>query len=119
MALEKALYQGWQRIQETLVPNRQQRLPALLCKQYAEGMCDVAQLIQHAQRMHYPQFREQLLQLAREDAVQIQWLREQIFTLRGNLSTASCTPQIGKNSWECLRLALEEKNRSCATLLSA
>ena len=77
----------------------------------------MAQLTQYAQRMHYPQFREQLLQLAREDAGQIQWLREQIFTLREKLPTASCTPRRGKNSWECLRLALEEKDRSCATLL--
>jgi hypothetical protein len=117
MALKNALYQGWQRIREALVPDHQQRLLMLLRQQYAEEMCNVAQLKQHAQRMHYPQFRKRLLQLAREDQAQVRWLREKILGLGGDLPSVSCTPRTGKISWECLRLALEEKKRSCATLL--
>jgi hypothetical protein len=117
MALRKALYQGWQWIREALVPDHQQRLLMLLRRQYAEEMCNVAQLKQHAQRMHYPQFREKLLQIAHEDQTHVHWLREKILGLDGDLPIVSCTPRTGKSSWECLRLALEEKKRSCATLL--
>lgn len=117
MALKKALYQGWQRIREALVPDHHQQLLALLRQQYAEAICDVPQLKQHAQRMHYSHFRKRLLQMAREDQAQVHWLREKILSLGGDLPTVSCTARTGKNSWECLRLALEDKKRSCATLL--
>lgn len=117
MALGKALYQGWRRVLTALVPDHHQQLLALLRQQYAEETCDVAQLTQHAQRMHYPHFRKRLLQMAREDQARVHWLREKILSLGGDLPTGSCTTRTGKNSWECLRLALEEKKRSCATLL--
>jgi hypothetical protein len=117
MALRKALYQGWQWIREALIPDHQQRLLMLLRQQYTEEMRNVTQLTQYAQRMHYPQFREQLLQITRENQAQIHWLREKILGLGGDLLTVSCIPWTGKNSWECLRLALEEKKRSYATLL--
>jgi bacterioferritin (cytochrome b1) len=117
MALKKALYQGWQRIREALVPDHYQQLLALLRQQYAAEICDVAQLKQCAQQMHYPQFREKLLQIAHEDQTHVHWLQEKILGLDGDLPTVSCTPRIGKNSWECLRLALEDEKRSCATLL--
>jgi bacterioferritin (cytochrome b1) len=118
MALGKALYQSWQRIQEALIPDHHQQLLTLLRQQYGAEICGVAQLTLHAWRMHYPQFRERLLQLAHEDQAHVQWLREQILALGGDLPTVSCPPpRVGKNSWECLRLALEEKKRSCTTLL--
>src|SRR5688572_159770 len=117
MALKKALYQGWQRIREVLVPDHHQQLLALLRRQYAAEICDVAQLKQCAQQMHYPQFREKLLQIAHEDQTHVHWLQEKILGLDGDLPTVSCTPRIGKNSWECLRLALGDEKRSCATLL--
>jgi len=118
MSLGKALYQGWQRLLTALVPDHQQQLLDLLRRQYAEETCDVAQLIQHAQRMHYPQFRERLVQLACEDQAHVQWLREKILALGGDLPAVACPPpRIGKNSWEGLRLALEAEKRSRATLL--
>jgi bacterioferritin (cytochrome b1) len=117
MALKKALYQGWQRIREALVPDHRQRLLMLLHQQYAEEMCNVTQLKQHARRMHYSQFRERLLQIAREDQTHVHWLQGKILALGGDLPDVSCTYRTGKNSWECLRLALEDKKRTCTTLL--
>lgn len=117
MVLGKALHQGWQRLLTALVLDHHQQLLALLRQQYAEEICDVAQLKQHAQRMYYLQFRERLLQIARKDQVHVHWLQEKILALGGDLPTVSCTTRTGKNSWECLRLALAEKKRSCATLL--
>jgi len=117
MALRKALSKGWQRLLTALVPDHQRQLLELLRRQYAEEMCSVAQLIQHARRVHYPQFRERLLQIAREDQAHVHWLQEKILVLGGDIPAVSCTSRIGNNSWECLRLALEEKKRSCATLL--
>jgi hypothetical protein len=52
-----------------------------LRQQYTAEICDMAQLTQHAQRMHYPQFRERLLQIAREDHTHVHWLREKILVL--------------------------------------
>jgi hypothetical protein len=119
MALRKALSEGWHRFLTAFVPDHQQRLLVLLRQEYAEEMCNVEQLTQNAQRMHYPHFRERLLQLAREDQVHVQWLREHILAEVEDLPAVACPPpRQGKNSWECLRLALEEAKRSCATLLA-
>jgi bacterioferritin len=117
MSLKNALHQGWQRFLEALRPNDRRRLIELLSEEYCEEAQDVAQFTQHAQRMYYPQFRERLLRIASEEQAHVQWLREKILALGGQIPQFSFFPKAGKNSWECLLMDLEEEKRCCGDLL--
>ena len=117
MSLTSTLFTGWHRVLATFHPDDQQRLLENLCAAYRAEARAVAQYTQHAHRMYYPQFREELLRLALEAAAHLPWLEEQILALGGNLPQRSCTPMVGSNSWECLRLDLEEAQRGRINLL--
>jgi len=117
MSLKSALHKGWQHFLETLQPDDRRKLVELLCEEYLEEARDVTQFTQHAQRMHYPQFRDRLLRIAAEEQAHVQWLREKILALGGEIPQLSFTPKAGKNSWECLLMDLEEEKRCCGDLL--
>lgn len=117
MSLKRVLHEGWQRFLEALQPDDRQKLVELLGEEYLEEAQGAAQFTQHAQRMYYPQFRERLLRIAAEEQAHVQWLREEILALGGEIPQLSFTPKAGKNSWECLLMDLEEENRCCENLL--
>jgi len=87
------------------------RLLAMLCKVYLDEAEDVARLTTHAQQMYYAQFRERLLRIAAEEQKNVGWLRDKIITLGGNPPPVLPTSEAGKNSWESLRLDVEEERR--------
>src|SRR5713101_2950224 len=118
MSLTSTLFTGWHRVLAAFSPDDRQRLLESLCAAYRAEARAVAQCTQHAHRMYYPQFREELLRIALEAAAHIPWLQEKILALGGNLPQRSCTPMVGSNSWECLRLDLEEAQRGCVNLLA-
>jgi len=118
MSLTSTLLTGWRRVLAAFSPDDRQRLLESLCAAYRAEARAVAQCTQHAHRMYYPQFREELLRIALEAAAHLPWLQEQILALGGNLPQRSCTPMVGSNSWECLRLDLEEAQRGCVNLLA-
>ena len=118
MSLTSTLFTGWHRVLAAFSPDDRQRLLESLCAAYRAEARAVAQCTQHAHRMYYPQFRAELLRIAAEAAAHIPWLQEQILTLGGNLPQLSFTPKIGSNSWECLRIGLEEAQRGCVNLLA-
>jgi len=118
MSLTSTLFTGWHRVLATFHPDDQQRLLESLCAAYRAEARAVAQCTQHAHRMYYPQFRAELLRIAAEAAAHLPWLQEQILALGGNLPQLSFTPKIGSNSWECLRIGLEEAQRGCVNLLA-
>jgi rubrerythrin len=111
------LFTSWHRVLTAFHPDDQQRLLENLCDAYRAEARAVAQCTQHAHRMYYPHFREGLLRIAAEAQAHIPWLQEKILALGGNLPQRSCTPTMGSNSWECLRLDLEEARRGCINLL--
>lgn len=117
MSLTSALFTGWHRVLATFHPDDHQRLLESLCDAYRAEVSAVAQFTQHAHRMYYPHFREWLLRIAAEAAAHIPWLEEKIRALGGNLPQRSVTPKMGSNSWECLRIDLEEARRGCINLL--
>ena len=118
MSLTSALFTGWHRVLAAFSPDDCQRLLESLCDAYRAEAHAVAQCTQHAHRMYYPQFRVELLRMATEAAAQIPWLEEKIRALGGTLPLLSCTPQTGSNSWDCLRLDLEEAQRGRVNLLT-
>jgi rubrerythrin len=117
--LKKALREGWQQFFEALHPDHRQKLREILRDAYLEEAQDVAQFTQHAQRMHYPQFRERLLRIAAEEQAHVAWLRDKLLALGGEIPAVSFPPKGAKNAWEALLMDLEEEKRSYADLLEA
>ena len=70
------------RLQSLWLTDRQ-RLLEILCAEYATETQMERQFRQHAQRMHYPQFRKQLLRIAAQEKTHAEWLREKIWPFRG------------------------------------
>ncbi len=101
---------------QSLWLTERQRLLEILCAEYATETQMERQFRQHAQRMHYPQFREQLLRIAAQEEKHAKWLGEKILALQGRLPEVSLTETTGKNTWECLLMDLEEERRCVADL---
>lgn len=93
-----------------------QRLLEFLSTEYAGELEMGRRLRQHAQRMHYPQFRERLTKIATEEQKHAQWLCGKIVALGGVPPEIPATVYTGKNSWECLVSDLEEECRCSADL---
>jgi rubrerythrin len=117
--LKRALHRGWQHFFDALHPNHQQKLREMLRNAYLEEAQDVTQFTQHAERMHYPQFRERLLRIAAEVQAHVTWLRDKLVALGGEVPTVSLPPRVAKNAWEALLRDLDEEKRSYADLLEA
>ena len=117
MSLISALHAGWRHFLEALHPDDRQKLVEMLREEYSEEAQDTVQFTRHAQRMYYPQFRERLLRIAAEERIHVLWLREKILALGGTIPEIPITAKVGKNSWECLLMDLEEEKRCCGDLL--
>lgn len=118
MSFKSIIQETWHQFLESLHPDERQQLLDMLRDEYGEESQEVAQLTQHAERMAYPQFRQRLLKIADEEHAHVQWLRDKILALGGELPQIHPTPKMGKNSWECLLMALEVEQRSCEELLT-
>ena len=116
MSWFKTLQTQWQRLLAMPESNNPQMLLDLLSAEYCELTQDMTRLHRYAQRMHGTQDRERLLQFATEEQVHLTWLQEKMGDLGGELPQCSGTIQVGRNSWDCLRLAVEEKRRHCTRL---
>lgn len=117
MSLTNMLFTSWGRFLAAFSSDDRPKLIENLRDAYRAEAGAVAQCTQHAQRMYYPHFRAGLLRIAAEIQAHIPWLREKILALGGDLPQFSSTPTMGSNSWECLRLDLEEAQRSRSNLL--
>ncbi len=111
-----ALKNLWNRLLQSSPDKGRKKLVALLCREYAEETRHSIQFKAHASRMHYPQFREALLRIAEEEQEHARWIREKIVGLGGEVPQISFAPEIGLNSWEQLRLDLEEESRCVSDL---
>ncbi|MCS6926016.1 MAG: ferritin-like domain-containing protein [Candidatus Binatia bacterium] len=117
MTLKERLSAGWRWLLGGVVPDDRTRLVEMLCQAYLDEAKDVMQFTAHAERMAYPQFRERLLRIAAEEQTHVQWLREKILALGGTVPEVTVPLRQGKNSWECLRLDVEEEERDYGALL--
>ena len=57
----------------------------ILCRLYIEEIQHAAKLAHHASRMHYPQFRAKLLEIAARETKHSEWIGEEIRLLGGSL----------------------------------
>jgi len=117
MSILQSVRKGWQHFLHQLTPQDRDKLLVWLQGCYQEETQDEAQFSRHAKRMYYPQFQRRLQQIATEEQAHVQWLREQILALGGQLPAISRTFKAGDNNWQNLLLDLDEEKQSCTTLL--
>jgi rubrerythrin len=102
---------GWRRFLDGLRPDDRRELVELLRDEYVDEARDAAQFEEHAQRMPYPHFRERLLRIAEEERAHVDWLREKIRELGGEVPAVTLTIKTGRNAWENLLMDVEEEKR--------
>ncbi len=114
MFLSKAWMQEWRRFLG--LPTAAKALE-ILCRLYVEESQHAAILAQHASRMHYPQFRAKLLEIAVQETKHSEWIGEKIKLLGGSLPVVPPAVPAGANSWESLLEDLEDESRCAGELL--
>jgi rubrerythrin len=117
--LKRALREGWREFFDALHSDHHQKLIEILRNVYLEEAQDVSQFAQHAERLHYPQFRGRLLRIAEEEQAHVAWLRDKLLALGGEVPTESVPPKSAKNAWEALLRDMDEEKRSYTDLIDA
>jgi hypothetical protein len=103
---------GWWRRFHGLSQDKSRRVVGILSQRYVEEMQQHDRLKQYAERMHYPQFREKLLQIAAENKKHGEQIARKIFPLGGKLPSVPELHTTDENSWQQLLTALEDDYRS-------
>jgi rubrerythrin len=89
----------------------------ILSRLYIEESQHTAILAQHASRMHYPQFRAKLLEIAAGEAKHCEWIGANIKSLGSALPVVPPAAPVGGNSWNLLLEDLEDESRCAGELL--
>lgn len=110
MGYRKDWTQWWRRF---LGLSQDKSLPTvdILRQRYVEEVQQSVLFQQYAEKMHYPQFREKLIQLGAEKNRNAERVAEKIVALGGKLPDVQEHRATHENSWQTLRTALEEENR--------
>jgi rubrerythrin len=117
MALIDWFRKQWHGLHSTVHKEDRQKLLELLREAYLDESKDVANFTLHAERMYYPHLRERLLRMVAEEQSHVRWLGEKIRALGGAPPQPVSTPIRGKNTWENLRMDLQEERKDQAELL--
>jgi rubrerythrin len=88
-----------------------------LCQRYVGEMQRIERFKQHAERMHYPQYREKFLQMAKDATQHAARIGQKIVALGARLPDVPQNRPTNENSWHSLSRALEEENRSADRLV--
>lgn len=89
----------------------------ILCRLYIKESQHAVVFGQHASRMHYPQFRAKLVEIAARETSHCEWIGEKIRHLGGSLPVVPPAAPAGGNSWESLLADLEDESRCAGELL--
>jgi bacterioferritin (cytochrome b1) len=101
----------WRRFLD-LSQDKSRQAVDILRRRYVEEMQQSDRFKQHAEKMHYPQFREKLLQMATEKKQHAEQIAAKLVALGGTLPGVPELGSTDENSWQQLLTALEEENRS-------
>ena len=116
MPLSKDWSEWWRRFLD-LAPDESANAVDFLRQRYVDEMQRLERFKQHAERMHYPQYREKFLEMAKEKRQHAERIGEKIVALGGILpDVAEGRRSTDKNSWQSLLVALEDENRSAGSL---
>jgi len=109
-------WSNWRRGFLGTPPDRDRAALEILRQRYVEEMRGNDQLTQHADKMHYPQFREKLLHIAADKSKHAERVAEKIITLGGKLPGVPERRSSDENSWQYLLMDLAEENRNADRL---
>jgi ferritin len=84
----------------------------ILRERYVEEMQHAERFKQYARRMHYLQYQGKLLQLAMEKEQRAKWIAAKLVALGAKLPGVPEPSPTNENSWQSLKLALDDENRS-------
>ncbi|MDO8700741.1 MAG: ferritin-like domain-containing protein [Deltaproteobacteria bacterium] len=115
MAFTKDWSEWWRGFLD-LAPDESATAVDLLRQRYVEEMERIDRFKQHAQKMHYPQYRGKLLEMAKEKRQHAERIGEKIVALGGKLPDVLERRSTDANSWQSLLVALEDENRSAGRL---
>jgi len=111
MAFSKNWLDWWRRFLD-LAPDESLNVVDFLRRRYVEEVQRIERFKQHAENMHYPQYRERLLRMATEKSKHAERIGEKIAALGGRLPDVGEPRSTDENSWQSLSMALDEENRS-------
>jgi hypothetical protein len=111
MDLRKEWSEWWPCFLGTSPEGNGEAAVGILRRRYVEQIQQANRFKQHAQKMHYPQFRDKLLELAANKSKRAQWIAQKIATLGGQLPEVPEPRSTEKNSWQYLLMDLEQDNR--------
>lgn len=115
MAFTKDWSKWWRRFLD-LAADESPKAVDILRQRYVEEMQRIERFKQHAEKMHYPQYRDKFLQMAQEKSRHAERIGEKIVALGGKLPDVAERRSTDKNSWQSLSMALDEENRSADRL---
>jgi hypothetical protein len=100
---------GWWRRFHGLSQDKSRRVVGILSQRYVE---EKQQHDRYAVRRHYPQFREELLQIPAENKKHAEQSAQKIFALGGKLPIVPELHTTNQNGWQQVLTALEDDYRS-------
>jgi bacterioferritin (cytochrome b1) len=117
MASSKNWPQWWRRFID-LGADESTKAVDVLTQRYVGEMQGIGRFMQHADKMHYPQYRDNFLQMAREKTRHAERIGDQIVALGGRLPMLGVAERrsTDENSWQSLAMALDEENCSADRL---
>ena len=116
MAIEQSWREWWRGFLGFSIDMRPKAL-GVLNDRYIKESQHTARLKLHAERMHYPQFRDKLLAIASDKAKHGEWIAEKINLLGGKLPHVPVVTDTGKTTWQFLSETLNEEQQSAAELI--
>ena len=111
MATTKQWSEWWSRFLDLPQDSFRQAIK-ILQQRYVEETQQRDRFNQHADKMHYPQFREKLLRISDEKTKYADRIAEAIVALGGKLPSVPERRSTDENSWQQLMIALDDENRS-------
>ena len=115
MSFSKTWSEWWRRFFD-LAPDESPTAVDFLRRRYVEEMQRIERFKQHAEKMHYPQYREKFQQMAKENRQHAERIGEKIVALGGRLPDVAERRSTDENSWQSLSMALDEEYRSADRL---
>jgi rubrerythrin len=89
----------------------------ILRQRYLDETEHAEKFRQHAEKMHYPQFRKELLHIAEQEAEHSQWIAKKLVALGDSLPEVRGVRMTEESSWKYLLKDLEEEGRCAGDLM--
>ena len=90
----------------------------ILRQRYLDETEHAEKLRQHAEKMHYPQFRKELLHIAAQETEHTQWVAKKLVALGDKLPEVRKIHLTEESSWKYLLKDLEEEGRCAGDLMA-